>query len=258
RLKARRSREGPHAGEHLVENASEGEDVRSRVNLFSLYLLGRHIPGAAHHPARLSLVERRTIGVVRLGRELRQAEIENLQSAIAGDEDIFRLDVAMNDSLLMRRSHSSGDLDAVIYRSTTVQWAGAQAGSKRFTFKQLFDDVRLRLVLADVVDRNQIGMIDRTGRAGLLLKSKQPLPVGCKFRRKNLDGHIPADPRIVRAIHLTHPARADERGDFVRPEPGPGRKSHGVIEEYRMSAKVANEDHVVRRLVSRENDPLPV
>ena len=38
--------------------------------------------------------------------------------------------------------------------------------------------------------------------------------------REHLQGHVPAELRIVGTVHLAHPALADLGGDFVRAEAG--------------------------------------
>jgi hypothetical protein len=44
---------------------------------------------------------------------------------------------------------------------------------------------------------------------------------------RDLDGNVPSRARIVRAVHPSHPAFADLRKDFVRPEFVACRKRHG-------------------------------
>jgi hypothetical protein len=36
--------------------------------------------------------------------------------------------------------------------------------------------------------------------------------------RQDLDGHVAAELRVPRTIHLSHPACAERRNDFIRPE----------------------------------------
>ena len=48
------------------------------------------------------------------------------------------------------------------------------------------------------------------------------------MRGENLDGHGAVQPRIACAIDFAHPARAKWSDDFIRPEVGPGRESHGA------------------------------
>jgi hypothetical protein len=54
------------------------------------------------------------------------------------------------------------------------------------------------------------------GRCGrLLLKTPQPLGIGSKRRRQDLDGDVAAQPQVARAVHFSHAARAEQRLDLV-------------------------------------------
>ena len=66
-------------------------------------------------------------------------------------------------------------------------------------------------------------MIQRGNRASLALETITEL------LRRDFDGHIAPQPRIVRAIHFPHPARADERADLVGAELVASRKRHSGI-----------------------------
>jgi hypothetical protein len=61
------------------------------------------------NPGRLRLYE--AIAVAAQERSLRQPEIEDLRMASAGNKDIRRLDIPVNDAARMRRIESIGDLD---------------------------------------------------------------------------------------------------------------------------------------------------
>ena len=58
---------------------------------------------------------------LRLERDLRQPEIENLRLTSIRDEDVRGLDVPMDDALRMCRVESVGDLDAQIEHRFDLQ-----------------------------------------------------------------------------------------------------------------------------------------
>ena len=74
---------------------------------------------------------------------------------------------------------------------------------------------------ADVVNRENIRVIERGGRARLLLEAAQPLRVGQEFRRQQLDRDVTLEPRVVRAIHLAHSSGPDEGLDAIGTERRP-------------------------------------
>ena len=91
--------EGRLAGEALVEDAAEREDVRARVDVRSaVRLLRRHVRGRADHGAA-----RR--GPLRVG-ERGQAEVDDLglPQRAAGEEDVARLEIAVHDPSRVRRA----------------------------------------------------------------------------------------------------------------------------------------------------------
>src|SRR5205085_11141072 len=94
--------------------------------------------------------------------EFRQPEVEDLYSAVAGDENVFRLQIAVNDSLLMGGGEAAGDLNRVVGRLTPRQPV-ADTIAQRLAVEKLHHQVRRAVVVADVVDGDQIRMIDRTG-----------------------------------------------------------------------------------------------
>jgi hypothetical protein len=62
-------------------------------------------------------------------------------------------------------------------------------------------------VHADVIDRNNIGMTEGSGSAGLLLETAQAILIMGKRGFEYLEGHIPPQPLIAGAIYFPHPSR---------------------------------------------------
>ncbi len=70
-------------------------------------------------------------------------------------------------------------------------------------------------MLADVVDRADVRMIQRRGRARLALEALDGDRVCQQPRREELDGDLPAEPRVFGAVDDTHAAFADLVNDPV-------------------------------------------
>ena len=62
-----------------------------------------------------------------------------------------------------------------------------------------------------------IGMIERSDRTRFLFEPSQPLGISCERRGQDFDCDLTTQPRIARAKHLAHSARAEQIDDFVRP-----------------------------------------
>src|SRR5262245_16993341 len=69
-------------------------------------------------------------------------------------------------------------------------------------------------------------MVQSSGRLGLLLEALQPVGVLRKRRRQHLDRDVALQTLVARPVNLSHPARAERRGDLVRSELRSGGKSH--------------------------------
>ena len=85
----------------------------------------------------------------------------------------------------------------------------AQNGAKSLTVEQLADHVGRAVVLAEVMDAENIGMIERGDGAGFLLETAQAIGIGGEGGRKNFDGDIASETLIAGAVNLAHSASAD-------------------------------------------------
>src|SRR5215467_623166 len=94
-----------------------------------------------------------------------------------------------------------------------------QTIAQRFAMKQLGDDVRRVVVLADMEDRNDIGVVQRGSSLGFKLKPTQALQIVRPVGRKHLDSYITFQRSIMGSIHLSHSTRAEKRDDFKGIQP---------------------------------------
>ena len=134
---ARGSAEGRAPRRHFIQHGTEAEQVGAPVQPFAPRLFRGHVRHAAHRCAgarpalgvdrgRLRLLGWERGRLVRLtgtalrnthGRDARaqtqlcQTEIQNLRLATRGDEDIRRLDVAMDDSFGVGRVRAVSNLN---------------------------------------------------------------------------------------------------------------------------------------------------
>ncbi len=139
-----RTGERRHTRQHLVENHAETVNVRSRSQLIAVVLFRRHVTRRADHWVRV--VERGYNFVIIVRRERRDTEVEHFDNrGLIGalrDENIRRLQIAMNDAGFVSRCNCGGSLQHQRDRSRCFEWGFAtERLAQRATFEQFHHDV---------------------------------------------------------------------------------------------------------------------
>ena len=93
--------------------------------------------------------------------------------AADGDEQICRLDVAVNDAGGMRSLERIGDLDREPQQPTDLERAFADAMLQRHPVEELHDEKSAAVLLADVVHSANVGVIQGRGGPRLAPESGQ-------------------------------------------------------------------------------------
>ena len=93
-----------------VEHEAEREEIRSPVQRLAAQLLGRHVDHRADHRAgarQAALLERRPADQ---GDHFGEPEIQDLRLAARRQEDVRRLEIAMNQAVGVRRIECIGEV----------------------------------------------------------------------------------------------------------------------------------------------------
>src|SRR6185369_6560858 len=85
------------------------------------------------------------------------------------------------------------------------------AVGERLAFEQFHDQV----VVADVVERADVGMVQRGDGLGLALEARAQVGAMRELRRKDFDRYAAVEARVTCAIDLAHSARPERRNDLV-------------------------------------------
>src|SRR5262249_16406100 len=106
-----------------------------------------------------------------------EAEVENFGVAAFGDEDVGRLNVAMNDAFGVGGVKRVGDFDADSEDLFGVERASRDAMLQRSAVEILHGDEGLMAVFADFVDGADVRMIESRRRLGFAPKAFQRMRI---------------------------------------------------------------------------------
>ena len=174
------------AGQHEVGRDAEGVDVGAAVERLALDLFGTHVQRRSHGDAALGEVKG-----LRIAEAARQAEVGHLNFAFAGQQNVFRLDVAVDDSGLGGPLQGGGRL------SHDAQ--GEEQFRRPFFGDELAEIAALDVFeghvgeavdVADGVDLNDVGVVDLGDGLGLGLEALERRGVDGEVGAQDLEGHL--------------------------------------------------------------------
>jgi hypothetical protein len=235
------------AGQHLEQQRAEGEDVGTRVGFEPFDLFRRHVlEGPEDRPLRSQIGRRRRLHGEAARRDdgrgaLGEAEVEQLGARFA-QHDVRGLEIAMDDARPMRAIERIADTDRDLQRLRRQERTRARETFRHSLTVEIFENQEADRVtcsswglgsggygrFADVVQRADVRMIQRRDRARFTVEAVAQLRIGRERRWQNFDRDRAIEPRVARPIHFAHPARANERDDFVDTKLRSCWQSHAV------------------------------
>src|SRR5262245_24734742 len=136
----------------------------------------------------------------------------------------------MNHASLVRRLERVRDVSCDVERLFDRNRSTLNALRQRLAFHQLENEEPRLTGLLDVVDRPDIGMIQRGENLSLALEPANPLRVARKLIRQNLDRNVALQLQVAPSIHLAHSAFAEQTCDLVIPKLGSDGKGHKLAQ----------------------------
>ena len=119
------------AGEHFVEHHAQRVDVRAVVHVCGLLdLLRRHVVRRAHD---LPVAGERGVAAASRPEDLGDAEVGDLHPALLVEQDVLRLDVAVDDAFVVRELERLADLRDDRQRLARAQACPRCSSCRRFT-----------------------------------------------------------------------------------------------------------------------------
>ncbi len=203
------------AGEHLVQDGSQGEEVGPFVEGLALQLLRRHVAEGADHGARLRERDFRRRLRLRIGVlvHARDAEVEKLSQIVRGHHHVLGLDVPVEDSGLVgvseRFQKRSGDRERLRKR----QRPAAQPIAERLSRDVLHGQERDAVGLAGLVERGDRGMLQPS--AGRRFAKEPRARFGRQRGGKDLDRRGATEGEVPGEKDLSHASRAERLLDPI-------------------------------------------
>jgi len=115
----------------------------------------------------------------------------------------------MDDAGAMRAIERIGDLDAVTNDVRERQRPARDALGERLAFEQLHHQIAAAVVLADVVQRADVRMVELRDRARFPLEAEFELCAAGELGREHFHRDAAVQARVACAPHLAHAAGAD-------------------------------------------------
>ena len=106
-----------------------------------------------------------------------EAEVENFYLAGLGDENVFGLEVAVDDAAIVSGGEAVGELHGEFDGFADGKAGGGDAFAQGFAFEEFGDDEVDAAGFADVEDGDDVGMIERGDGAGFLFEAAQAVGV---------------------------------------------------------------------------------
>ena len=206
-----------YARDDLIEDDAERIDVRCRrhresANLLRACVVGRQRTG--HHSGGREAAA----GVA--FEELGNAEIHDFRNVVRGDEDVGRLQVAVNHAVLVRvlhgTAHGAEQLQSLLERQRVV----AAVLGQRHALDVLHDQERLPSARRPAVEQpDDVVVVERGENLSFHQEAAAEIAVG-DCRSRQLDGDLLREQAIsaFRPEYLAHAAFADLLHQPVRPD----------------------------------------
>ncbi len=194
--------EGRPPRQALVRDDAEAVDVRRGGEPLAGRLLGADVLGGAEHDAAL--------GHGRGLKSPRDAEVGHFDGPDLGDEQVARLDVAVDDPRPVRGVQSLGHLADDVERDLRAERAvAAQDSGQRLARHQLHDEVGDPVALAVVEDLGDPRVGEAGGDARLVPEPFAEGGVGRHVLPQQFHRDLAAEELVRGLPHLAHAARRD-------------------------------------------------
>ena len=149
------------------------------------------------------------------GSNFRQPKIQNLGVPALGYKNVCRLDVAVNDPSGVSRVQCVGDLDGEREKDFHFQRTPRDAVLQGHTVQKLHGDERMTIVLADFVNRADVGMVEGGSGTSFAAETLQSLRVLGYVIQQEFQRDEAPKLGVLGLVDDAHPATAEFLDDAV-------------------------------------------
>jgi len=202
---------GSLSGHQLVQSDAERVDVGSRVDVAGvLQALRRDVGRTSDDPAPLG---HRPVHSNPLGKP----HVGDLDRAVLGEDEVFRLDVAVDDLAAVRVRERRGGLSRVSDGIDHRKFSPLPPDGEQVAAVDVFHDEIVNLVAlrARLVHGHDVGVVELGSGAGLAQKELQIGRVVNPRRREKLDGNQAVERQVSAQIDDAHAPDPDFADDGV-------------------------------------------
>ena len=221
-----------------MKHGAEGEDIGPGIDPATLGLFRRHVGDSADDGTFggfgtggevdgagniVVTVEIEGSAAFFTG-ELGEAEIENLGEAFGRDHDVGGLQVAVDDADVVSGGERVGHLHAELDGIHDRDLAGGDHGAHGLAPNEFHDDgIAGTSSMSgghDVVDRDDIGVVEGRGRAGLLQEPGAHIRRFCGRSDEDFYGDVATQLSVASLINCTHSTFPELLENFVMGDGG--------------------------------------
>ncbi len=200
------------------------DQMSVRAQIQAARLLGTHVGGRADDRTGVAEFERRGGAVGRTRRaSLGEAEVEQFQSAVGRDPEVGRLQVAVDDSLVVGGLERVRDLHAERRGLSPCAGSLREPVRERDARHELHDEHAPAIRFEEVVDARDVRVVERGQRTGFPPQPGHARRIAREGLRQDLERHVTAELRVRGPVDLARASLSDAlEGPIVRRQAGQG------------------------------------
>jgi len=204
----------PAAREQLIQQDTQGIDVRRFGDRLSTHLLGAGV--LQGHRTPLGSRDQRRLEEFRI-QQLGDSEVQEPGHSILGDQNVARLEVAMNHQILVRVLHGRADTEEQLQAGTSRELVQAAILVDRNALHVIHHQVGQPVLSAAAIQQlHDIGVVQRGEGLPLVPKAMNDFG-GVEAGPQHFDGHAHTELLVVALaqVHDSHSAFTQLANDLV-------------------------------------------